>query len=132
MAKGFVSNLRGDASGLCIRNERNGRVLAARIIPALDSKSRRTGLLGRDSFPMEHAMVIAPTNAVHTWFMRFPIDIAFVDRQGRVVKTCHSVKPWRLAAALRGYAVIELAAGSLARCDTVSGDILAVVPDRVI
>jgi uncharacterized membrane protein (UPF0127 family) len=77
-------------------------------------------------------MVIAPTNAVHTWFMRFPIDIAFVDRQGRVVKACHSVKPWRLAAALRGYAVIELAAGSLARCDTFSGDILSVVAAPVI
>jgi uncharacterized membrane protein (UPF0127 family) len=132
MAKGFVSSLRGDASGLCIRNERNGRVLADRIIPALDSKSRRTGLLGRDSLPVGHAMVIAPTNAVHTWFMRFPIDIAFVDRQGRVVKACHSVKPWRLAAAFRGYAVIELAAGSLARCDTISGDILSVVTDPVI
>ena len=129
MATGFVSKLRGDASGFCIRNERNGRVLADRILPALDSKSRRTGLLGRDSLPVGHAMVIAPTNAVHTWFMRFPIDIAFVDRQGRVVKACHSVKPWRLAAAFRGFAVIELAAGSLARCDTVLGDMLAVVAD---
>jgi uncharacterized membrane protein (UPF0127 family) len=132
MSKGFIASLRGDASGLCIQNERNGLVLAVRIIPAFDSKSRRTGLLGRDSLPVGHAMVIAPTNAVHTWFMRFPIDIAFVDRQGRVVKACHSVKPWRLAAALRGYAVIELAAGSLARCDTFSGDILSVVAAPVI
>ena len=73
-------------------------------------------------------MVIAPTNAVHTWFMRFPIDIAFVNKEGRVVKVCHAVKPWRIAASFRGYAVIELAAGSLTRGDTVVGDTLKVTP----
>lgn len=121
--------LRGDAAGnLLIRNLRNQRPLADHLIAAFDSKTRRTGLLNRDSFEHGSAMLIAPTNAVHTFFMRFAIDIAFVTREGKVVKACGSVRPWRIAGALRGFAVIELPAGTLARSDTVTGDILAIVP----
>jgi len=111
-----------------IRNTRNGRVLADDLISAFDSKSRNVGLLNHNSFPHGAAMLIAPTNAVHTFFMRFPIDIAFINREGTVVKVCRSVRPWRIAAALRGYGVIELPAGTLAAADTVVGDVLAVVP----
>ena len=133
MTPGFVAPLlRRSSTALCLRNERNGRVLADAILSAFDSKTRRAGLLGHDSLPENHAMVIAPTNAVHTWFMRFSIDLAFVDRTGRVVKTYQAVKPWRVAGALRAYAVVELAAGSLARNDTVTGDMLEIVPAAVI
>jgi hypothetical protein len=96
-------------------------------VTAFDSRSRRSGLLGRDTFGDGQAMIIAPSNAIHTFFMRFPIDIAFVTRAGRVVKTCHGVRPWRLAGALRAYAAIELPAGTLVLCETVSGDVLEVV-----
>jgi uncharacterized membrane protein (UPF0127 family) len=73
-------------------------------------------------------MLIAPTNAVHTFFMRFPIDVAFVTREGRVLKTCEALAPWRIAGAFRAYAVVELPAGTLSRCDTIVGDMLAIVP----
>ncbi|NOT25182.1 MAG: DUF192 domain-containing protein [Acidobacteria bacterium] len=129
MKERFISQLSSPTTpDLCIRNQRNGRVVASRILPALESKSRRSGLLGYDSLPDGDAMVIAPTNAVHTWFMRFPIDLAFVDREGRVIKTCHTVKPWRIAAAFRAFAVIELNAGTLARSETMSGDRLELMP----
>jgi uncharacterized membrane protein (UPF0127 family) len=72
-------------------------------------------------------MIIAPTNAIHTFFMRFPIDVAFVTRAGRIVKACHAVRPWRVAGAIRAYAAIELPAGTLARCETLAGDALEVV-----
>jgi uncharacterized membrane protein (UPF0127 family) len=111
-----------------IRNTRNGRVLADQVIAAFDSKSRRTGLLQHESFPEGSAMVIAPSNAVHTFFMRFPIDIAFVTREGRVVKACSGVRPWRMAATLRAYAVVELPTGTLGQHDTRAGDVLAIEP----
>jgi uncharacterized membrane protein (UPF0127 family) len=114
---------------LVIRNLRNQRHLAHDLIAAFDSKTRRTGLLRHDSFPEGSAMLIAPTNAVHTFFMRFPIDIAFVTRDGRVVKTCHALRPWRIAASFGAYAVVELPAGTLSRCDTVVGDTIVVAPD---
>ena len=71
-------------------------------------------------------MIIAPSNAIHTFFMKFPIDIAFVGRDGRVRKIREAVRPWRMSAALRAYAVIELPAGAIQRSGTVAGDTLVI------
>jgi uncharacterized membrane protein (UPF0127 family) len=59
--------------------------------------------------------------------MKFDIDIAFVSRDGKVLKTRASVPPWRMSGALGGYAVIEMRGGSFAAADTVPGDVLEVV-----
>ena len=84
---------------------------------------RRRGLLGRDSLDPSVAMIIAPCSAIHTFFMRFAVDAVFVDRAGVVLKAVLRLKPWRIAAALRAYAVIELNAGSLARSEgVIKGD----------
>ena len=127
MSASFLRPLiRNAESEHVIRNTRNGRILAHDVIAAFDSESRRTGLLRHESFPEGSAMVIAPSNAVHTFFMKFPIDIAFVARDGRVLKARAGVKPWRMAGTLRGYAVVELPSGTLARHDTGAGDILSI------
>jgi uncharacterized membrane protein (UPF0127 family) len=124
----FLSPLaaRPDA-GLVLRNQRTGRIVANRLLPAFESQSRRTGLLKHTSLADGEAMIIAPTNAVHTWFMKFDIDIAFVTRDGRVLKARDTVRPWRMTGALGGFAVIEMKAGSFAAADTVAGDVLEVV-----
>jgi uncharacterized protein len=109
-----------------LENTRSGAVVASRLLTAFDSQTRRKGLLGRDSLPEGTALVIAPSNAVHTFFMRFAIDVAFVTREGRIVKTRAAVRPWRVTAALRAFAVVELPAGALAFSNTVAGDVLAV------
>lgn len=106
-------------------NDRNGRVVAAHVLTAFDSASRRTGLLKHASMPEGTALIIAPCSAVHTFGMRFPIDVAFVARDGRVLKVRHAVGPRRMTAALGAFAVIELAAGQLAAADTQSGDMLS-------
>ena len=72
-------------------------------------------------------MLIAPTNAIHTFFMRFPIDVAFVARDGRVVKIRAAMPAWRISAAWGAHAVVEMAAGELARSGTVTGDSLVLV-----
>ena len=71
-----------------LANTRTGRVVAHRLLAAFDSASRRKGLLGRRSLPDGQAMIIAPCRAVHTFFMQFSIDILFVSKDGRVLKTC--------------------------------------------
>jgi uncharacterized membrane protein (UPF0127 family) len=93
---------------------------------AADSSSRNRGLLGRDSLAPEHALILAPANVVHTFFMRFPIDILFVARDGRVLKVRHSVAARRVAGSLRAFAVIELAAGRVQACATARGDRLSI------
>ena len=110
-----------------LRNTRNGRVIADTVIPAFESGARRKGLLGRDSFPDGSAMVIAPTNAIHTFWMRFPIDVLFVRRDGVVVKIQEALSPWRAAVGARAYAAIELAAGALRRHDVQVGDVMSLV-----
>jgi uncharacterized membrane protein (UPF0127 family) len=118
--------LRSGLSSFALTNNRNNRVLATTLLTAFDSASRRRGLLKQDSLPEGSALIIAPSNAIHTFFMRFAIDVAFVSRDGRVVKVRPNVPPWRMAAALRGFAVIEMPVGALARADIQSGDVLRI------
>ena len=105
-----------------LRNVRTGRLVAHTIIPAFESATRRKGLLGRDSLEDGVAMIIAPSNAIHTFWMRFPIDVAFVRRNGEVVKVQEALAPWPVAIGLGAYAVIELAADTLRRADVRVGD----------
>jgi uncharacterized membrane protein (UPF0127 family) len=112
-------------------NKRNGVVVADRLLPAFDSHTRRTGLLGHESLPAGTAMIIAPTNAIHTFFMRFAIDVLFVAKDGAVVRTRPRLAPWRISAAWRAHAVIELSAGSLDRSDVHKGDRIALVDARL-
>ena len=131
MSDSFLRPLLTDsAPTLVIRNLRNQRRIADKLIAAFDSQTRRTGLLRHDTFPEGSAMLIAPTSAVHTFFMKFPIDIAFVTREGRVLKTYADLPPWRIAVAFGAHAVVELPAGTLARCDTTAGDTLAILADE--
>ena len=106
-------------------NARTGRVVADEISTAFDSASRRKGLLGRDSMAAGSAIVIAPTNAIHTFFMRFEIDVAFVSKDGRILKLRHRLRPWRVFGALRGFAAIELPGGALEASSCDPGDRLA-------
>jgi uncharacterized protein len=118
--------LKSEGGPFRLINERTGLPVATTLEPAFDSATRKRGLLGRDSLPAGHALIIAPSNMVHTFFMRFPIDILFVTRDGRVVKASANVPARRIVGALRGFAVIELAAGELARSQTLAGDRIAV------
>ena len=121
--KSFLSPLvPSSGAGFALTNTRNNRVVAHTLLTAFDSESRRRGLLKHTSLEEGHALIIAPSNAIHTFWMRFAIDVAFVTREGRVVKVCSTVIPWRIAVAWRAYAVVELAAGALSLSDTRSGD----------
>ena len=120
--------LRSNATDHVLENARTQSIVAERLETAFDSASRRHGLLGRDGLPPGSALIIAPSNAVHTFFMRFSIDVLFVRRDGRVIKVRPRLHPWRVAASLRAFAVIELPAGSLLQSNTAAGDTLICRP----
>jgi uncharacterized membrane protein (UPF0127 family) len=124
--------LRRDARPLALCIERAGALtpLATAVEAAVDSTSRRRGLLGRDSLAPGSALVIAPSNGVHTFFMRFAIDVVFAARDGRVVKVVQAVQPWRATIAWSAFAVIELAAGEARRAGLVVGDRLIVTSEH--
>ncbi len=119
----FLDPLLKDPRGAWVlRNERTSGVVASTIECAFDSASRRRGLLGRAALPDDAAIIIAPCNSIHTFFMQFSIDVAFVARDGHIVRVSRAVSAWRIRAALRAFAVVELAAGALERTDTKESD----------
>jgi len=105
-----------------LMNDRTRSAIAMQVELASTRVSRRRGLLGRDSLDPAAALMLTPCLAVHTAFMRFPIDLVFLDRDGIAVKIVSDVQPWRLAASARAYSVVELAAGTLRKHAVAVGD----------
>jgi uncharacterized membrane protein (UPF0127 family) len=101
-------------------NKRTGTAVATLVELAVTRSDRRRGLLGRDALDMSAALVLAPCFAIHTMFMRFPIDVVFLNRDGRVRTIIRNVQPWRMVASPRAYAAVELAGG--VERDLVRGD----------
>ena len=110
-------------------DERTSMVVADSVELAMTRSARRKGLLGRDSLGPHEGMLISPCFSVHTVAMRFPIDVVFVDSDGRTVRMVHGLAPWRMAASLRARSVIELAAGRLEAAGVRLGDRLRLVRD---
>ena len=102
--------------------------LATTIEAAFDSSRRTKGLLGRSALAPRTAMILAPCQAVHTFKMKFPIDVIFAGKDGRVLKIRHNLGPSRLAMAARAFAVIEMAGGEAAGRGLRVGDVLVVRP----
>lgn len=107
---------------LVLLSESSAVPLASRVEVAVSRRARRRGLLGRQRIDGDAAMMLVPCVAVHTAFMRFPIDVVFINRDGRVVHVASRLQPWRVAVAPTAHAVIELAAGTLERRDLRIGD----------
>lgn len=109
-------------------NRTRGTVLATQLELAGTSKSRSKGLLGRTGLPPGGGLWIVPCESVHTFFMRFAIDLVYLDRNHRVRKVRSGVGPWRLSACLSARSVLELPAGTIRASRTERGDELAFEP----
>jgi uncharacterized protein len=112
-------------------NARTHEPLATALEIAVTRRARRRGLLGRDGLDDSAAIILAPCTAVHTAFMRFAIDVLFLDRDGCAVKIVSDVSPWRIALAARAYAVVEMAAGTVRRRGVQLGDRFYVSPEGI-
>ena len=73
--------------------------------------TRLRGLLGRRALERGEGLLLSPSSSVHTFFMRFPIDVVFLDRALQVVGVAADVPPWRLAGRRGARHVLELPAG---------------------
>jgi uncharacterized membrane protein (UPF0127 family) len=109
-------------SALRILNITRDTQLATNVQLAGNGGSRRKGLLGRERLAEGEGLWIVPCEAVHTFWMRFSIDLVYLDRDHRVVKTRSNVPPWRLSACVRAHSVVELAAGVVQETQTRPGD----------
>ena len=82
------------------------------------------GLLGRDSLDPGSGMLLDASPSVHMFFMRFAIDVVFLDRDWKVVAVTHRLRPWRVTGARRAVAALELPAGTAAAVGVEEGDVL--------
>ncbi len=105
-----------------ISNLTRDTVLARRAELADNESTRRKGLLGRDGLAPGEALWILPCEAVHTFGMKFPIDLVYIDRKQRVRKVRSAVPPWRMSLCFTAHSVIELAAGAVRDSKTAPGD----------
>jgi len=86
--------------------------------------ARMRGLLGRKSLEPGGGMLLTPEKSVHMFFMRFPIDVVFLDRGNKVVGVRHQLRPWHIAGARGAHAALELPAGTAAAAEITEGDVL--------
>jgi uncharacterized protein len=105
-----------------------GTAVCERCIVAETPLTRLRGLLGRAGLPSGEGLLIRPTSAIHTCFMRFPIDAVFLDRDLVVLRTASDVRSWRFKGCRGARAVLELAAGEVRRRGIRPGDRLRLEP----
>jgi uncharacterized protein len=100
----------------------DGVVVCEECLVAATPFTRMRGLLGRSSLPSGQGILLRPASSVHTFFMRFPIDVVFLDGELRVVEIAADLRPWRAAGKRGTRAVLELPAGECARRGLAVGD----------
>ncbi len=110
-----------------IVNARTGNIVATHIEEASSPWRAFRGLMLRKRLPDGHGMLFRPARGVHTQFMRFPIDLIFLDKDNRVVKIRASMSPWRFDFTSAA-AVIEMNGGAAARAGIAVGDELRLQP----
>ena len=112
-----------------LNRTRADAVLAADVYAVAGFGGRFLGLMGHPGLPAGQALVLEGDNSIHTLFMRFSIDVLFLDAAGRVLALYHALPPWRLSRLVRGTRrIVELPPGVLAATGTQAGDLLAFEP----
>ncbi len=111
---------------IAVRNLTRNTVLADSAEVADTSAKRRTGLLKHDCLNPGEGLWIVPCESVHSFFMKFAIDLVYLDRNKKVRKVRSRMAPWRLSACLTAHSILELPAGVVEATGTLAGDQLEI------
>ena len=121
------SRTRGQAAPierLHIRNLTRQTVLATSLEVADTSAKRNKGLLGRKELAFGEGLWILPCQSVHTFGMKFSIDLVYLDRKKRIRKVSTNVGPWRVSVCLSAHSVMELPSGTIHETGSRPGDVV--------
>ena len=113
---------------MLVRNLTRNTVVAASVEVADSGPKRSKGLLGRKGLDPGSGLWIVPCEAVHTFWMLFPIDLIYLDRDLRIRKLRSNVRPWRLSGCLTAHSVLELGVGTIQASQVMPGDKLEFSP----
>ena len=112
-----------ESAAVRIENVTRSTVVADRARRAATFLARGRGLMLAPPLPDGSGLIIEPCNSIHMFFMRYPLDVLFVDRAGGVTFMYEGIKPWRVGRLVKGARMaIELPAGTIARTRTEVGD----------
>lgn len=102
-----------------------GTVILAHVERATGFWERLVGLIGKPPLPSGECLWIDPCNGIHTFGMRFPLDVLVLDESARVLRIHTSLRPWRVSLPVRGaHSVVEMAAGTLSQLPLSIGDLV--------
>jgi uncharacterized protein len=110
-----------------VQNTTRGTVVGDAVFSAETSAARRTGLLKHERLASGEGLWIVPCEAVHTFFMKFALDLIYIDRKRRVKAVVRNVRPWRFSMCLPAHSVLELPVGTIDRTETQIGDQLELI-----
>ncbi len=98
--------------------------MATNVSVATSMWARFWGLMGKSRLPENDGLLLKPCSSVHMFFMRFPLDVIFIDKSGRVTKAVSNLKPWRVAMGGGGHSALELLPGAISAADVEKGDVM--------
>ena len=115
---------------MIIGNSDRGTTLGEAIEVAATAVQRVKGLLGRECLADGQGLLFKSCSSLHTFFMQFPIDIVYMDKDGKVLKSARAVKPFKFVMApLRAYYALELPVGAINQSATRVGDSLRFIEE---
>lgn len=118
--------MRGDGALYWLHNETTGKVIARRARLAESLWEQFIGLMGRADIAPDEALGIPGCAAIHTFFVRVPLDAAFCDRDGRVLRLMRNIAPFHITSRVSGASMVwEMRAGGALGADVSVGDALA-------
>lgn len=107
-----------------IINKSKGTVIVNNAVVAKTFLQRLMGLLGRKSIDKDEALIFYSAESIHMFFMRFSIDVVFLDKNMRVIKISANLKPWMMTGCFPSAITIELSSAKCAQTQTSVGDVL--------
>jgi uncharacterized membrane protein (UPF0127 family) len=116
---------------MIVKNADRETILGVAIEVAATAVQRVKGLLGRECLEDGQGLLFKNCSSLHTFFMQFPIDILYVDRQGKVLKAAQGVRPFKLVAApFKAHYALELPVGAIRDSTTKVGDHLDFIDEE--
>ena len=121
----MISKDQIDSLAYWVTNVNRDTTLASRVLVAKTPEARRVGLLNHESLPAGEGLLIVPANRIHTIGMHFPIDVAFMSKDFRVINMYSFLDKDRFASCNAAHSALELPAGMLSRSGTQPDDYLS-------
>lgn len=93
-----------------------GEIICHKMVVANNLLSRMKGLMFSADLPDCDGFLIRPCNSIHTFFMRYPLDILFMDQDFKIIKVLYDLSPWKMTwIYFKSYQVLEMKAGTLSK-----------------